>query len=65
MDPPAEVRRIADTFNQVTETIRLLDQTSIREDQDRRLFRTRSLFVNLTEPRIRQSLVPEQWLPWL
>jgi hypothetical protein len=57
-----EVQKIADTFNQMTETIHLLDQTTIREDQDRRLYRTRSLFVNLTEPRIRQALVPEQWL---
>ncbi|MBC8106495.1 MAG: hypothetical protein H7Z14_07895, partial [Anaerolineae bacterium] len=61
-DDNPEVQKIADTFNQMTETIRLLDQTTIREDQDRRLFRTRSLFVNLTEARIRQSLVPEQWL---
>src|SRR5688572_708584 len=32
-----EVAKIAEMFDQLTESIRLLDQSSIREDQDRRL----------------------------
>ena len=57
-----EVRKIAEMFNQVVDSVRLLDQSGIREDQERRLFRTRALFLNLTDTRMRQSLVPEQWL---
>jgi hypothetical protein len=57
-----EVRKIAETFNQVIDSIRLLDQSIIRDEQDARLFRTRALFLNMTEARMRQSLVPEQWL---
>jgi len=60
-DDPA-TRLAVDTFNAVLESIKLLDQTEIREEQAQRLFRTRTLFVSLNEPRMRDALVPVQWL---
>ena len=56
------VRAAVETFNQMIDSIELLDQTAIREDQNQRLFRTRTLYVNLTRSRLEQALVPEQWL---
>ncbi|MBV8779898.1 MAG: hypothetical protein JO353_00740 [Phycisphaerae bacterium] len=57
-----QVQTAVATFNSVLETVRLLEQTAIREEQDQRLFHTRTLFVNLTQDKIRQALVKEQWL---
>ncbi len=51
-----------ETFSQVLDSIQLVDQTAIKEDQDQRLFRTRTLFVNLTEPNLRAALAKEMWL---
>jgi hypothetical protein len=56
------VRAAVETFDQIIDSIKLLDQTAVREEQNQRLYRTRSLFVNLTETRLKQALVREQWL---
>ena len=56
------VRRDVATFSAVSGSVHLLDGTSLRLDQDARLFRTRTLFVNLTPARLKAALVPEQWL---
>ncbi len=49
-------------FQQVLDSIRLLDQSQLREDQEDRLFRTRSLFVVLNQSKLRSTLAREQWL---
>jgi hypothetical protein len=58
---PAVVSAV-DTFKKMLDTVQLLDQTPVMRDRDERLYRTRALFVNLTEPRLRNAIVPEQWL---
>jgi hypothetical protein len=56
------VQTAVETFSQVLDSLQLLDQTSIKEDQDERLFRTRTLFVNLTRKKLTDTLQKEQWL---
>lgn len=62
MESDPAVRRDVATFSAVAGSVHLLDGTSLRLDQDARLFRTRTLFVNLTPARLQAALVPEQWL---
>jgi len=50
------------TFSAVLDSLQLLDQTTLKEDQDQRLFRTRTLFVNLTRKKLTDALVKQQWL---
>jgi hypothetical protein len=50
------------TFTAVVDSMKFADRTDIRTDQDERLFRTRTLFVNWTPARIQRALAPEQWL---
>jgi hypothetical protein len=54
-----------ETFNQMLDTIQILDRTKIKEDQVQRLFRTRALFTDWNSAggkRIKEAVVPEQWL---
>jgi len=60
LDP--KVKAAVDTFSQVLDSVKLLDQRQIMQDHDERLFRTRALLVNLTEEKFRAALRPEQWL---
>ena len=55
-------KRTVDLFSHVVESIQLVDQSQLIKDQNDRLFFTKALFVNITEPKIRKSLVPERWL---
>lgn len=55
------VRRAVDIFSQVLDSVALIDQTPIRQDQNQRLLRTRQLLVNLTEQKLRQSLRGQQF----
>jgi len=50
------------TFTDMIDTVRLLEQTSVREEQVDRLIHTRTLFVNWTPEKIKSVLVKEQWL---
>ena len=54
-------RQAVDVFSQMVDSVQLLDRTKIRHEQDERLYRTRSFFVNLTADKLRAALVPEQW----
>ncbi|HLL90103.1 MAG TPA: hypothetical protein VK324_12445, partial [Tepidisphaeraceae bacterium] len=59
------MRQATDLFAAVLDSVRLLDQTEIRDDQERRLYATRLLLVNLsslTEPWVLATLVPERWV---
>jgi hypothetical protein len=61
----AAVRGAVETFNAVLDSVRVLDQSHIREEQQQRLYRTRALFLNVTEQRLRNALIKEQWLRML
>jgi len=60
-DDPGEAQSVQ-AFSQILDSVKLLDLGSIRDDQVARLVRTRALFVNWQPTRLRDSLVPEQWL---
>ncbi len=62
-NPPEDPKeRLAvETFGQMVDSVKLLDRVKIRRDQEERLYRTRSFFVNLTGSKLRAALVPEQW----
>lgn len=70
VEPPEETPESADpgeaeavaAFSDVVDSVRLLDRTFLKEDQDQRLFRTRTLFAGWDPERVRQALVREQWL---
>jgi hypothetical protein len=50
------------SFTDMLDTVHLLEQTAVREEQEERLMHTRTLFVNWTPERIKAALVKEQWL---
>lgn len=58
---PAAIRAV-DIFTRLIDSVQMLDQTKLRIEQDERLFRTRTLFVNWTRPKITAAIVPERWL---
>jgi hypothetical protein len=68
-DEPAETLENADpaervaveTFRQIIDSVKLLDRSKLKQEQDERLFRTRALFVNLTPARLEAAVVPQQW----
>jgi hypothetical protein len=60
-DDPSVQSAVA-TFTDMLDTVRVLEQTAVREEQDERLMHTRTLFVNWTPERIKAALVKEQWL---
>jgi hypothetical protein len=59
-DPGASLA--SEIFQAVVDSVELVDQQAIRADQDERLFRTRSLFVNWNESKLRSVLVEKQFL---
>lgn len=56
------VREAVEAFQTSLNSFKVLDQSELREEQEQRLIRTRSLLVNITKPRILEVLQPEQWL---
>jgi hypothetical protein len=62
VDQDPVVRQAVKTFGQMIDSVRLLDQSQIRADQNERLYRTRSLFVGLDEKRLTSLLQPQQWM---
>jgi hypothetical protein len=61
-DDPAEAKAVA-VFGEILDTIRLLDQRPVLRDQEERLvYGTRGLLVNLGGKGVLQSkLIPQQW----
>jgi hypothetical protein len=53
-------RLAVEAFRQVIDSVKLLDRSKIRQDQEDRLVRTRALLVNFTPNRMKQAMVPEQ-----
>ena len=60
-DDPAE-KRAAESFHQMLDTVKLLDRSIVKEDQNQRLFRTRAFLTTLTAQKLRETIVPEQWM---
>jgi len=60
--PDANELAAAQLFRAVIDSVELLDLEKLRADQDDRLFRTRSLFVNWTQAKLTAVLIPEQWI---
>lgn len=52
---PQEAKAV-EAFRAVVDTVALLDQTSVLDEQRHRLFRTRALFVNLTPTKLRDAI---------
>jgi hypothetical protein len=57
---PAE-RVAVEAFRQIIDSVKLLDRSKLKAEQDERLFRTRALFVNLTPARLEAAIIPEQY----
>jgi len=49
-------------FMQALESVKLLDLSAVREDQDKRLLATRAFYDTLTPEKLREALIEEQWL---
>jgi hypothetical protein len=61
--PPDPSERVAvETFNAMIDSIKLIDRTSIKEDQNQRLFRTRALFIYWTPAKFDSIKVERQYL---
>lgn len=56
-----EEQRATHTFDQVIQSVQLIDRAKIKEDQDQRLLRSRDFLNSLTTEKIRSVLVPEQF----
>ncbi|HQY89896.1 MAG TPA: hypothetical protein PK402_14685, partial [Tepidisphaeraceae bacterium] len=48
-------------FQSVLDSVELIDQDAIRQDQDRRLIRTRNLMINWRKDVIAKAIVPERY----
>jgi len=60
-EDPGE-RQAVETFQSVLDTVELLDQLPIRLEQDKRLYATLALYLNLgAEGKLEKALVPRQW----
>lgn len=59
------IRDAVDGFKQIVDSIEMVDQSTIRQDQEDRLFRTRSLYLSLSEKKLRAALVHEQWFRFI
>jgi hypothetical protein len=55
------VKLAAETFAQMLDTVEVHDQFDLDADRAERLMRTKMLYVNLTERKLRSVLQPEQW----
>ena len=49
-------------FESTVSSIELLNQTDLRNDQEDRLIRTRSLLINWNESKLRGTVVPQTWI---
>jgi hypothetical protein len=61
VEDPGE-RRAADAFNQMLDSVELLDRRAIYRDQADRLIRTAGLLASFTPQYVQDRLIPEQYL---
>lgn len=64
-DADAGERSAVQMFSAMLDSVRLLDGQAIRADQNDRLYRTRSLLVNLIPSKMHAVLIKEQWLRYI
>jgi hypothetical protein len=58
-----DIKRAVALFNGTLDSVKLIDQTKIRQDQDERLLTTRGALVDIaSETKMRAALIPETWL---
>ena len=66
VDPAAEdpdERLAVETFNALLDTVKLLDSRAVVQQQEERLFRTRTVLLTLKRNKtLENALVPKQWL---
>jgi hypothetical protein len=55
------IQAAVDTFGRMLDTVRLLDTSKVREEQEKSIFATLAFSTNLTPAKLRSMLVPEQW----
>ncbi len=61
--PPDAAEKVAvETFSSLVDSIKLIDRRAIKDDQDQRLFRTRSLFLYWTAAKFEAIRVEKQYL---
>lgn len=56
------ILKAAETFEEVLNSVEILDQKDLQDDRDKRLGRTQLLYVNLKDQKLRDSLQAGQWL---
>jgi len=61
-DQDLAVREAGQAFKAIVDSIKRVDLTAIRQDQEDRLIRTRGLFANWNAARLTKTLLPEQML---
>jgi hypothetical protein len=60
--PPDPLEKQAvETFSALVDSVKILDRTEIKEDQNNRLFRTRALFLNWTPQKLSDALLGKQY----
>jgi len=57
-----QMQEAASVFQAIVDSIESIDLSSIRQDQENRLFRTRAMFLNWNQKTILNSLVSERFL---
>ena len=62
LDDDPGSRAAVENFSAILDSVRLLDQSALLEEQSQRLFRTRTFLMGLGEQKLRSVLVPVQWL---
>ena len=60
LERDAGVREAVEAFKTSLNSFKVLDQTKLRQEQEQRLIRTRTLLVNITKPRLMDALQPER-----
>lgn len=60
--PDKDERAAVETFREMLDSVRILDTSQIAQEQDERLWRTRTLMLSWTAAKLHSVLVDEQWI---
>jgi hypothetical protein len=60
-DGDDQEKTAVETFSALIDTIKVLDRTQIKADQNQRLYRTRALFLYWTKDKFNSILIPKQY----
>jgi len=56
-----ETMKVVELFGKIIDTVQIIDQSRLKEEQNQRLYRTRSVLLSFNEERLRVTLAKEQW----